>query len=78
METQHESKDICRSMGGSVRDNKTYFHDMDHSRRPKPRNLPKEEPLAESSDDSEFEGRNNNERRYPERKRRPPEQYMCN
>ena len=32
----------------------------------KPRNLPKEEPLSESSDDSEFETRNNNDRRYPE------------
>ena len=30
METQHEGEDICRSMGGSVRDNKTHFHDMDH------------------------------------------------
>ena len=44
----------------------------------KPRNLPKEEPLAESSDESEFEGKNNNERRYPERQRRLPERYMCN
>ena len=35
------------------------------------------EPLSESSDDSEFEIRNDNDRRYPHR-RRPPDRYTCN
>ena len=107
METQHEGEDICRSMGGSVRDNKTHFHDTDHICYPvekwperscslqllkaiscalrtgpkaetKPRNLPKEEPLSESSDDSKFEISSNNDRRYPERRRGPPDRYTCN
>ena len=29
METQHESKNVCRSMGGSLRYNQTYLNDMD-------------------------------------------------
>ena len=44
----------------------------------KPRNLPKEEPLSESSDDSKFEISSNNDRRYPERRRGPPDRYTCN
>ena len=42
-----------------------------------PRGLPRDDPLSESSDDSEIEIRNNNDRRYPERRRRPPDRYTC-
>ena len=95
METQHEGEDICRSMGGSVRDSKTHFHssmtwttyvirsksgrkeeivhynylklyhvrhEQVQKQKTKPRNLPKKEPLSESSVDSEFEIRSNNDR----------------
>ena len=49
-------------------------HEQVQKQKTKPRNLPKEEPLSESSDDSEFEIRNDNDRRYPQR-RRPPDRY---